>query len=96
MWYAFMSNPRRQGKNGLPTAQSTLDTWKGIVERVKKELGDIPLSTLVQDQQPVADFITKLVKNSYGAKAIKNYFGELFRKGQFPNNYGTTYRFRLS
>src|ERR1700693_1433843 len=35
-WYAFMSNPRRQGKNGLPTAQSTLDTWKGIVERLKE------------------------------------------------------------
>lgn len=75
MWYAFMSNPRRQGKNGLPTAQSTLDTWKGIVERIKEELGDIPLSTLVQDQQPVADFITKLVKDGYGAKTIKNYFG---------------------
>jgi integrase len=75
-WYAFMSNPRRQGKNGLPTAQSTLDTWKGIVERMKKEeLGDIPLSALVQDQQPVADFITKLVKDGYEAKTIKNYFG---------------------
>jgi len=74
-WYAFMSNPRRQGKNGLPTAQSTLDTWKGIVERMKEELGDIPLSALVQDQQPVADFITKLVKDGYEAKTIKNYFG---------------------
>jgi DNA-binding transcriptional MerR regulator len=46
-----------------------------LAERIKEELGDIPLSTLVQDQQPVADFITKLVKDSYGAKTIKNYFG---------------------
>jgi integrase len=74
-WYDLMSNPRRQGRNGLPTAQSTLDTWKGIVQRLKQELGDVPLSALVDDQQPVADFITRSVKVGYGAKTIKNYFG---------------------
>jgi integrase len=74
-WYSLMSNPRRIGKNGLPTAQSTLDSWKGIVERIKQELGEVPLFALVDDQQPVADFITKLVEEDYGAKTVKNYFG---------------------
>lgn len=74
-WYSLMSNPRRIGKNGLPTAQSTLDSWRGIVERIKQEIGEVPLFALVEDQQPVADFITKLVNDEYGAKTVKNYFG---------------------
>ena len=35
-WYSLMSNPRRVGKNGRRTALSTLDSWKGIVESIKK------------------------------------------------------------
>ena len=34
-WYSLLSNPRRVGKNGRRTAQSTLDSWKGIVESIK-------------------------------------------------------------
>ena len=81
-WYAHMSNPRRIGKNGLPTAQSTLESWACIIDEIKADkLGDVPLSALVEDQQPVADFITKLVNTivprtgePMGAKTIKNYF----------------------
>ena len=81
-WFALMSNPRRIGKNGLPTSKGTLDTWDGIVERCKTEFGNLPLRSLVQDQQPVADFITKLVTEPLpktgkpaDAKTIKNHFG---------------------
>jgi integrase len=73
-WYSLMSNPRRVGKNGRRTALSTLDSWKGIVESIKTELGGIPLSALVQNQQPVADFVTKLVNGGKGPKTVKNYF----------------------
>ena len=73
-WYSLMSNPRRVGKNGRRTALSTLDSWKGIVESIKTELGGIPLSALVQNQQPVADFVTKLVNGGEGPKTVKNYF----------------------
>jgi len=81
-WYALMSNPRRIGKNGLPTAQSTLESWACIIDEIKADkLSDVPLSALVEDQQPVADFITKLVNTivprtgkPMEAKTIKNYF----------------------
>jgi integrase len=73
-WYSLMSNPRRVGKNGRRTALSTLDSWKGIVESIKAELGDIPLSAFVRNQQPIADYITKLVDDKKSAKTVKNYF----------------------
>lgn len=73
-WLDFMSNPRRSNrKSGLPTAASTLATWKGIVEKLKAELGDFPLRSLVQDQQPVADYITQMVQYGYEPKTIRNY-----------------------
>lgn len=33
----------------------------------------MPLRSLVQDQQPVADYITKMVKDDYEPKTIRNY-----------------------
>lgn len=37
------------------------DSWKGIVESIETELGDIPPS-LIQNQQPVADYVIQLVE----------------------------------
>ena len=73
-WFAYMENPRRaNGKSGLPTAASTLATWSGIVRKLNDALGDLPLCALVQNQQPVADFITKMVEDGYLPKTIRNY-----------------------
>ncbi len=53
VWFALMSNPRRIGKNGLPTSKGTLDTWNGIVERCKTEFGDLPLAALCMTNSPL-------------------------------------------
>jgi len=74
VWFAHMSNPRREGKKtGLPTAASTLTTWRGILEKINAELGQLPLSALVEDQTPVADFVTKMVNDGRRPKTIRNY-----------------------
>jgi len=74
VWFAHMSNPRREGKKtGLPTAVSTLTTWRGILDKINTDLGHLPLSAIVEDQTPVAEFVAKMVNDGRKPKTIRNY-----------------------